>query len=389
MIDGLLVVARLECLADVREPFIDARLLRFHALVAPVGGQSALGNLVHSLGANLHLHPFLLGSQDGDVQAFVAVRFRHGEPVAQSLRVGLIHVGDDGKGLPALHFLLFHGRVDDDADGEKVVDALEAAILLLHLLPDGVNRLRAAFHVERESGLCEPLLYGLDEAFDVGVAALLRGAQLFANHVVGIVLAVFQREVFELRFQLVETQLVSQWRIEKRRLLADALLGLFVVRVADLPHQVHALGNHDEDDAHVLGKREQQVAEILAFHHGRFHVQLADARQSVENGVHLHALVELQSLAQDDGHDAVAAQAGFLEGQLRRLQRTDDGIQPEHVALKLPRAHLLLEQLPERALVVGPERVAQVLAQRGDQISGEDSFLWGETYVLITHFLKF
>ena len=109
----------------------------------------------------------------------------------------------------------------------------------------------------------------------------------------------------------------------------------------------------------------------------------------MENGVHLHALVELQSLAQDDGHDAVAAQAGFLEGQLRRLQRTDDGIQPEHVALKLPRAHLLLEQLPERALVVGPERVAQVLAQRGDQISGEDSFLWGETYVLITHFLKF
>ena len=67
MVHSLLVVACLECLADVREPFVDARLLRFHAFVAPVGGQSALGNLVHSFGANLHLHPFLLGSQDGDV----------------------------------------------------------------------------------------------------------------------------------------------------------------------------------------------------------------------------------------------------------------------------------------------------------------------------------
>ena len=88
--------------------------------------------------------------------------------------------------------------------------------------------------------------------------------------IVGIVLQVFQREVFQLALQLVESQLVSQGRIEIGGFLAHTLLGLFGLGVANLSHQVHTVGNHDEDDAHVLGKRQQQVAEILALYHGVF-----------------------------------------------------------------------------------------------------------------------
>ena len=220
LVHGLQSVGILQRRADAVQPFVEPAF-PFHAFVAPVGGQTAFGHFVHAFRANLHFHPFLLGAQHGDMQTLVAVRFRHRQPVAQSLGVALIHVGDDGKGLPAERHLLHavgsrslvFGRLDDDADGEQVVDALELAFLLLHLLPDGVYALGAPLHVELQPGLLQPLLDWRDELADVGVAAFLRGIQLFLYHVVGVMLHVFQRQVFQLALQFVESQLVGQWGI--------------------------------------------------------------------------------------------------------------------------------------------------------------------------------
>ena len=41
-----------------------------------------LGHFVHALGANLYFDPLVFGSQYRDVQTFVAVRLRHGDPIA-------------------------------------------------------------------------------------------------------------------------------------------------------------------------------------------------------------------------------------------------------------------------------------------------------------------
>ena len=121
------------------------------------------------------------------------------------------------------------------------------------------------------------MTHRLNETFDVGIATLLRGIQLLANHVVGVVLKILQREVFEFALQLVETQLVGEGCKEVGRLFADAMLGVLVVGVANLPHQVHTVGNHDQDDTHVFGKRQQQIAEVLAFNDGTLLVEVADA----------------------------------------------------------------------------------------------------------------
>ena len=61
---------------------------------------------------------------------------------------------------------------------------------------------------------------------------------------------------------------MGQWCIEIGSLFAHLTFGFLVGSVANLSHEVHAVGNHDEDDAHVLGKRQQEVAEILAFDDG-------------------------------------------------------------------------------------------------------------------------
>ena len=137
------------------------------------------------------------------MQTLIAVGLGHRQPVAHTFGVGLIHVGDDRVGLPALHFLFFQGGVEDNADGEKVVDALEATLLFLHLLPDAVDALGAAFHMKFQARSLQLLLDGADKPLDVGVAGAFGGIQLVFDHVIGIVLQILQTEVLQLALQLV------------------------------------------------------------------------------------------------------------------------------------------------------------------------------------------
>ena len=120
-----------------------------------------------------------------------------------------------------------------------------------------MNTLGASFHVELQSGILQFLFYRADELLDILVACLLCGVQFLLDVIIGVVLQVFQRQVLQLAFQFIETQFVSQWRIEVGGFFADAVLGLLVVRVTYLAHQVHAIGNHDENHAHIFGKRQQ------------------------------------------------------------------------------------------------------------------------------------
>ena len=184
-----------------------------------MGSDTTLSYLVHALGAYLYLHPFLFRSQDGDVQTLVTVGLGYGEPVTQTLGVGLVHVSDDGIGLPALHHLTRVGfRIDrllsvitfqDDTDGKEVIDALKGTLLLLHLLPDGVDGLGAPFDVEVQTSSLQFLLDGSDEAGDIGITALLGSVELLTDVVVGVVLQVFHAEVLELTLQLIESQLMG------------------------------------------------------------------------------------------------------------------------------------------------------------------------------------
>ena len=65
-------VAGLQHRTDVGEPFVQSRL-SLHTFIAPVGCDTAFGHFVHALGANLYFHPFVLGTQNGDVKTFVTI----------------------------------------------------------------------------------------------------------------------------------------------------------------------------------------------------------------------------------------------------------------------------------------------------------------------------
>ena len=188
LVHQLQIIVAFQGSTDIGKPFVDTAFSLLDALVAPVGSESVLCNIVHALGSDLYLYPFVFRTQYGGMQTFITVALRHAEPVAHTLWVWLIHVGDEGKGLPALHILFLSWCIEDNTDGKEVVYPLEGALLLLHLLPDRVDTLGAAFHVIFQTGSIELLLDWLDEAGDIGIARSLGGVQLVLYHIVGIVL---------------------------------------------------------------------------------------------------------------------------------------------------------------------------------------------------------
>ena len=99
-------------------------------------------------------------------------------------------------------------------------------------------------------------------------------------------LEIFQREVLQLALELVETELVGKRGIEVGSFLSHITPCLVVRVVLYLTHEVDAVRNHDEYDPHVLGKREEEVTEVLAFHNGVFLVKLTDALKPVKDACH-------------------------------------------------------------------------------------------------------
>ena len=95
--------------------------------------------------------------------------------------------------------------------------------------------------------------------------------------VVGIVLHILEREVFQLTLELIQTQFVGKRSIEIGRLLRHLEFCLLILCIANLAHQVYTIGNHDENDAHILGKRQQQIAEVLALYCRVLIIKLLDA----------------------------------------------------------------------------------------------------------------
>ena len=133
------------------KPVIESGILRCVLIaggcfITPMGGQTALRNILHALAADLHFHPFGFGPEHGGMQRFVSIGLGCRKPVAEPVALGFIDISDDTKGAPAVFFLLLLFRVDDDADGEEVVYLFERNALLFHLLQDAEDGFGPAFY---------------------------------------------------------------------------------------------------------------------------------------------------------------------------------------------------------------------------------------------------
>ena len=129
-----------------------------------MSGKSLFGNLIHTVGANLHLYPSSLLRHKCDVQGLVTVRLRVVEPVAQTVGMRLVYLAYCHIYAEALvDFVLpLFGR-EDDAHSEYVVYLFEGDMLVLHLVPDGVGAFYPFLQSVFDTHLVESLLDGLRE----------------------------------------------------------------------------------------------------------------------------------------------------------------------------------------------------------------------------------
>ena len=176
--------------------------------------KSSFSNFVHTLCADLHLHPFALRSFNGDVERLVAIGFRNGNPVFEARHIGSVDIGNDGIGNPAILLFLFLRRVENDANGKEVVHFIEIHVFFLHLIPDAIDRLGSPLDFEFNVGILQSLTNRFYEMRHIAVADLLGFVELFCDLRVDFSVEIFQRKVFELGFNGVESETVSQRRIE-------------------------------------------------------------------------------------------------------------------------------------------------------------------------------
>ena len=156
---------------------------------------------------------------------------------------------------------------------------------------------------------------------------------------------------------------MGQRGVEKHALAADLAPQRIVAGVAYAAHEAHAVGNHDEDHAHVLRKGEQEVAEVLRLDDGRLAVELPDALQPVHDAgygfaeVRRHTFVALNGgRTQHDGHQTVAPESYLVGGLQRRIQAAQDGIEAEGIPLKTTLGMSLAEALANLRSVTVVER---------------------------------
>ena len=331
---GLWVV---EDFLDGVDPRVEFMLIvgRVLVLILPVGGKSPFGNVVHAVGADLHLNPLALVGHEGVVEGLVAVGFGSGEPVAEARGMRFVDLRECGVDAVALiDFLLAVARSEDDADGQDVVDLLKGDVLALHLLPDAVRALDAGFEFVVHAHPVERLADGRCEVVDGIVALHLRAFEVVEHELIVVGMLVFEGKVFQFGLDAVEPETVGKGR-EDVEGFAHNLVLLGGQHGRKCAHVVKAVGNLDEDDADVVAHGEENLLERLCLHRGAVAKEatrhLGDAFHDVghllaEEIGHVFAGVVgvFDHIVEQGGTDARGAESDFTADDLCHRERVED-----------------------------------------------------------------
>ena len=220
------------------------------------------GLAVHLARADLDLERAALRPDHGRVQGAVAVELRHRDVVLEAAGHRLPERVDEAERAVAVARPLVGAALADDAHGRQVVDLVELAALLGHLVVDGIEVLRAARDLGRDVDLVELAQQLRGGLVDVLLAV---GAPLGDHRLDLRVLPRverLERDVLELPLQLVDAEPMCERPVDVER-LARLLHLRLAAPVLERAHVVEPVGQLDEDDPHVAGHREDHLAVVL------------------------------------------------------------------------------------------------------------------------------
>ena len=283
-------------------------------LVGPVRGNPVLGHTVHDLGADLHLDAQTARADHRGVQRAIVVRLGRRDEVLEPFR----HHGpgpvDDAQG--AVTIVL---GLNNHAEAVDVRQGREADRLPLQLAPDRIGRLFAPLHMGGDARLAENRLDLTRHALDGAAVLQLQRLQTALDGDAGRGVQVFERQFFQFRRDGVDADGATQRRIDFQGLAADALTLLRLDEVQGA-HVVQAVGQLDQQDPHVLGDGQNELAQVLGLTR-----MLGLKLQPRQLG---HALDQDGDLFAKHGGDVVAGGRGVLDHVMQQGRHDGRRIQP-------------------------------------------------------------
>ena len=274
----------LQCIADGHQPLVQ-RFLVLNALVGPMRGEAVLGHVIHPARPDLHFHVGAFLVADGNMEALVAIRLGIGNPVPEAFGIRLILLRNEGIHLPAEVFLQFRifVAIDDEADGEHIVNALEGHFLLLHLGPDGISGLRADLEFILDPGLIQTDLERFDELGHQLLPVLLRRFEFVGNKAVFLRFCISEIDILHLPLDVVQSQLMGKGNVEHQR-LENLLLARSPGEDLQRAHHFQPVRQFENRHARITGVLYDQFLVILRFQAGIFRLDGRDLVESVHHG---------------------------------------------------------------------------------------------------------
>ena len=294
-----------------------------------MGGDAVFGNLVHLLGADLHLKGDAVIPHHGGVEGLVHIGLGGADIVLEPAQDRLIQIVNDAQDVIALR----HG-VHDNPEGKQVKYIVQRFILGIHLAIDAVWVLHAAVDDTLDARLLQPLCdLGRDRSHE---AVILRG--LFLQGLDDLLVAdgvqVLQAQILQLPLQLLHSQTVGNGGIDLhglQRFLLLLLRGLILHGA----HIMEPVGHLDEDDPNVLAHGQEHLAQILhlllSLGCGLNAGQLADPLHNISNGggkgsgyILMGGVGILDGVMEQGGGNGLRVQVQLLRHDLRHRQGMGD-----------------------------------------------------------------
>ena len=280
-------------------------------LVAPVGGHALLGHLIHGLGADLHLDAHAPIAHHGGVQGPVVVALGRGDEVLEPLWHRGPGAMDDAEGAVAILLI-----VDDHPEGIDVRQLGKPDGFALQLPPDREGMLFAAIDPGRNS---RSIQLGRHLLADRGHRPALLGPEhrqpahdRIARHGV----QVREGQLLQLLADPVDADGAGQRAVDVEGFPRDPLALGGLLDEMQGAHVVQAVGQFHQQDADVLGDRQDELPQVLGLAQMRLgQLQLGQLGDAFD---------QFGDLGPEQALDLFARRVGVLDDIVQ--QRGDDGL---------------------------------------------------------------
>ncbi len=220
-------------------------------------GDAVFGDLRHVAGADLQFDALLAGPDHRGVDRAVVVLLRRRNVILETARHDRPRGVDDTERLITLR-----DGADDDAEAENIRELLETDSLALHLAPDRVRALAAAQHFDVDAAVAELSCELLLDLADPAAGPLRQRLEPLGDHFMRFGVQLTECQILELLAHRMHAHPRGERRIDIERLLGGAAARLRWPE-RQRAHIVQPVGKLDQQHAHVVGNRQQKLAQVL------------------------------------------------------------------------------------------------------------------------------